>query len=578
MSEMTDAAAAANGAGAIPAGASLERVANLNVLRVSGGDYEMAFQHGRLLADEVRRGPLPYYRSYMDRTLADSGLGPLRPLVWPLLRQLLGRRVAAAMPDATREMLHGLADGAGLSFQEVLDGATMPDAFLWIVAHWARLRRVPPAVIHRLALGLGCTSAIAWDGATEDGRLLHARNMDYHGVACWPQTALVTFHQPRDGQRYVSVGAAGIVLGGFTAMNEAGLTLAVHQHMFTDRTAFGGTPIGPTGDRLMRRAESLEDARKILAEQRPIGCWTYLVCCGRSRRVLCWEEDPRRQAGREIARARQATAYSNIYLDRQLGETEVDLYPSYWRANLGRFRRANQLLEERPAPLDATAMAAILGDTGSDPRCRLRDAIGMLMTVSSVVFRPEDGVFWVATGEAPVSRNRFLPFSLAAQGPAREEAPLDPAGDAADAPASRAFAAYRGAYVAAIDRGDLDGALRGMRRARELEPRQPLYHLLEGLVALKVGLAEEAYRAFDRAVDLRHPDPERRSTARLWRGRAADLLKRRAAALDDYRHCLARPADPAVRRAALRGLRRAYAPARARRVEIDFTFADVVNP
>jgi tetratricopeptide (TPR) repeat protein len=559
-------------------GGKLERMANLHVLRVSGSDYEMAFQHGRLLADEVRRGPLPYYRSYMDRTLADSGLGSLRPLIWPALRQLLGRRVAAAMPDSTRETLQGLADGAGLSFEEVLDGATMPDAFLWLVARWARLKRVPPAVIHRLALEIGCTSAIAWDGATMDGRLLHARNMDYHGVACWPATALATFHNPSDGQRYVSVGAAGIPLAGFTAMNQAGLTLAVHQHMFTHRTAFGGIPIGPTGDRIMRHAESLEDARRILGEQRPIGCWTYFIACGRSRRVLCWEEDPRRRAAREIPRERSVTAYSNIYLDRQLGATEVDIYPSYWRHNLGRYRRAHALLEERPAPLDAAAMAAILGDTGSDPRCRLRDAIGMLMTVSSVVFRPEDGVFWVGTGEAPVSRNRFLPFSLAAQGAAAGEAPLAPAADATDAAATRAFVAYRQAYVAAIDHRDLDGALRRMRVAVELEPRQPLYQLLLGLLALKVGWAREAYRAFEHAIDLRHPDAERRSTARLWRGRASDLLGRREAALDDYRYCLGRPADPAVRRAALRGLRRVYTPAQARRVEIDFTFADVINP
>ena len=54
-----------------------------------------------------------------------------------------------------------------------------------------RLGRAGPAVAHRVALGLGCTSAIAWDDATADGKLPHARNFDYHGVSCWPDTASV---------------------------------------------------------------------------------------------------------------------------------------------------------------------------------------------------------------------------------------------------------------------------------------------------------------------------------------------------------------------------------------------------
>lgn len=552
------------------------RVGGLHVIKVKGSDYEMGFQHGSLLRDEVRQGPLPYYRTYMEQTLGRTGLGSLAPLIFPAIRQLLGRQVALAMPPSTLATLRGLADGAGIPFAEIMDGATMPDSFLWLASKAMRLKRLGPAMHHRLALGLGCTSAIAWDQATADGRLLHARNTDYHGVACWPRTTTVTFHEPDEGQRFASVGAAGIPLGGFTAMNEAGLSMVVHQHMFTDRTAFGGIPICVVGDLIMRRAETLTDARKILAEHRPIGCWTYLIADAHRRELLCWEENPERNRAIEVPRAKQTFGYANIYLDEALGASEVNLYGSYWRHNHGRQKRATQLLERRTTPHDPESMARILADPG-DPECRIRNSIAMLMTVGSMVFRPEDGVFWVASGEAPTSQGTYLPFDLSQESPAPEHGSLNPT-QGSESPARQAFECYRLAYLAAVDGGDWSGGLRHLDRAVEHQPQQPLYQFLRALLNLKRETPEAASLALDRAIALGHPDSERRAGFHLWRARANDLRGRRTEALRDYRASLGHHADPPVRRAALRGLRRRFRPAQARRIDVDFTFADVISP
>jgi tetratricopeptide (TPR) repeat protein len=354
-------------------------------------------------------------------------------------------------------------------------------------------------------------------------------------------------------------------------MNEAGLTLTVHQHMFTAETRLGGTPIGIVGDIVMRKAHTLADAEAILADHRPIGCWTYLVCDGRRREVLCWEENPDHRTARRTGPADSTFGYANIYLDPVLGATEQDLYPSYWRHNQARHRRANAALTERKAPLDAAAMAGILADTG-DPRCRISESIAMLMTVGSVVFRPEDGVFWVATGDAPTSRNSFVPFSLATEDHAPEHGTL-PA-----APPDEAFEAYRRAYLHAIDGGDVPAARRELERACALRPDEPLYHYLAGLVALRSGDVEPAAAAFDRAIAIGHHHPERVAAFHLWRARAHDLAGRRTQAVADYRAALARPADRAVFAAARRGLRRRFTAARAGKVTVDYTYADVAIP
>lgn len=553
---------------------SLTRTGGLAVLSLEGSFAEMGEQHGALLAEQIARGPIPYYRKMVERLLGKS-LGPLAPYACALLQRAIGSRVARAMPSFALETLRGIARGAGLDEEEFLRGCTMPDSIMWVTARLHELRDPGPAVAHRLALGLGCTSAVAWGSATKDGKLYHARNLDYFGVSTWSPNAAVLFHTPNDGMRYVSVGAAGVGLGGITAMNEAGLTLTVHQHMFTDRTALGGVPIGVTGDIVMREARTLDEAEAILRRDPPIGCWTYVVTDGKSKEVLCFEENPERKVAIRSKPEDQTFAYANIYLDAELGATEVAAYGSYWRHNLGRYERAKRLVEAEAH--DAHSMAAILADTGSDARCRVRDSIAMVMTVGSVVFRPEDGAFWVATGEAPVSRNAFVPFSLTARGHAPELGTFHVANDAARS-SDAAFQEVRRAYVAYVDEGNVDGAMQALDRASTLAPEQPIYHAMIGYLATSSQAPDRAVAALTRAIDLGHPDEERVAAFHLWRARAHDLAGRRDRAVADYRSCMGRVADKPVHDAARRGLRAPFSKTAARRVHVEMSLGDVVVP
>jgi tetratricopeptide (TPR) repeat protein len=338
--------------------------------------------------------------------------------------------------------------------------------------------------------------------------------------------------------------------------------------MFTSETRLGGTAIGTVGDQVMREAENLDDAERILAAQRPIGCWTYLITDGKTREVLCWEESPARHAPRRSAATDSTFAYANVYLDPTLGATEADLYGSYWRNNGARLRIARERLAGRAAPLDPAAMAAILRDEG-DPRCRVAEAVAQVITTASVVFRPEDGAFWVATGEAPTSMNAFIPFDLGREDHAPEN------GELPAAPTTRkdeAFAAYRRGYVAYLDERDLPAARRHLEAARALAPDQAVYHAMAGFVALEAGDSVSAERLLSEALQLGHPHPERLAGFRLWRGRARDLLGRRADAVSDYRAVLGLPADAATRSAAQKNLRRRYARVR---MSVDFVLGDV---
>lgn len=549
----------------------------INVVRLQGSHYDMGRQHGVLLRKQIPQGPIPYYRTYVLRMLENSGFGLLAPAMWALCRNTLGRRVRKAIPDFAMEAIQGLADGSGVPMKELLEGYTMPDSLMWLAARSIQLKNRGPALHHRLALGLGCTSAIAWGDATADGRLLHARNFDYHGVDSWPKTSTLLFHNPDEGQRYVSVASAGVLLGGATAMNEAGLSLTVHQHMFTDATRLGGTPIGVIGDRVMRDAENLDDAQAIIEDYDPIGCWTYLVTDGKNGEVLCFEENPNRQVAMRYGQDVGTLGYSNIYLDSELGKTEQNLYPSYWRANLGRYRQACASLEAGKGSHTPESVASILAQEGSDESCRIRDAVAMMMTVASVVFKPEDGVVWVATGQVPTSQNEYVPFSLADEDVSEAWDPITPS-VSSDVSGREAFEAYTQAYLEYFDGRNIEASRSQAERARTAAPDQSLYHLMAALLALRDGDYDTALKACDSAIELGHCDVERVASFHLWKGCALDLLGQRSRAVNEYEQVLVMKADNQAQKAARRNLKKSYRPKQASKIGIEFGFIDVVDP
>lgn len=544
-----------------------ERHAGIHVLRLSGSDRQMGYRHGLLLSSAIRRGPVPYFARYVDRLLREN-LGGVGGPIARLLASTVSTRVARRFPPHVRDALDGLAEGAGIDRKLLVGAMTMPETFLWAISHYTRLRGFEAAprfgVPH-----FGCTSAFAWGDASADGRFRHARNFDYQGVGAWDRETAVIFYAPTGAQRYVSIAAAGIHLGGVTAMNESGLTLAVHQHLSTVDVALGGLPVGIAGDTVMREAKNLDDARRILDDHRPNGSWTYLIGSAREKTVLCYEVTAARRAW--FHAEGDTFGYSNIYLDRELAAAERFTYPSQWRWNAARYHRANQILGEERGALDANALAAILGDAG-DGVCRITQAIAALVTVGSTVMSPDEGLIWVGTGRAPTSSRPFVAFDLTT---ARARPDLDAlnGGESASADAAPAFECYRNAYESYFNHEDLSAARRHIQRACEARPREALFHFVAGLLALVGDDASDALESFDSALAIGHREPERVASFGLWRARALDRIRERERAVHQY--AAISGGDPLVQKAAERGLR---APWDGRRVGIDFAFADAPTP
>jgi hypothetical protein len=320
---------------------------------------------------------------------------------------------------------------------------------------------------------------------------------------------------------------------------------------------------------IMRHARSLDDARKLLDGHTPNGAWTYVIASGKEKQVLVYEVTSRRRAW--FHPEGDTFGYSNIYVHKKLEDREVFAYPPQWRHCAGRWHRSNELLQGSRGKIDADAVASFLGDIG-DPRCRFENAISVLQTVASVVFKPAAGLVYAATGRAPVPNRPYVAFDLNEERPRPDLPPLN-GGTKIDAHALAAFDHYRGAYEAYFNRDDAGEARRLVEEARREEPKQPVYAFVAGLLALDAGEPEVADWDFGVALDIGHPAPERIASFHLWRARARDVAGRRDEALADYRAALG--GDAAVRRAADAGLR---APWRHRPVPVEWNYGDVVTP
>ena len=74
----------------------------------------------------------------------------------------------------------------------------------------------------------GCTQVIASGGATTDGRLLHARIMDWNDIDYIVQNPTIFVRQPTGGVPHVVIGFPGNI-SPYQGMNAAGLTVATNR-------------------------------------------------------------------------------------------------------------------------------------------------------------------------------------------------------------------------------------------------------------------------------------------------------------------------------------------------------------
>jgi hypothetical protein len=227
------------------------------VLLVAGTPEQMGAAHGRLLRSKARL--LTERVLYMV-----GGIDSIHSGTWFLDRMAeIHRRTVPHIPPRFLAECDALAQAAGLSQQE------------------GRFANLFPERFH-------CSGVAVRGKATVDGRVLHARVLDYMRDINLQDAALVAVFMPEGYNTWMSLGYAGFV-GTVTAMNERGL--AVGEMGGRGEGNWDGMPMSLLLRDVMERASTVDEALAIFRKT-PRTCEYYYVLSDKSRAMVAVHATP----------------------------------------------------------------------------------------------------------------------------------------------------------------------------------------------------------------------------------------------------------------------------------------------
>jgi isopenicillin-N N-acyltransferase like protein len=169
----------------------LEEVDGSRVLHVKGDPYQMGYQQGVLLRDDIRE--LVHFLFDVKAKEMRVELGGVK-LLDP--KQIIKGIVATQrkhIPGRFFEEMRGIADGAGMDVQDIIVANFIPEMF-------------------------HCSGFALSGSATKDGTLYHGRILDYGCDWRLQEHAILTVAEPRGKIPFVNVTYAGFI-GSVTGMN-----------------------------------------------------------------------------------------------------------------------------------------------------------------------------------------------------------------------------------------------------------------------------------------------------------------------------------------------------------------------
>jgi hypothetical protein len=233
----------------------------ITVLYVSGTPYEMGYEQGRLLADQVRatiRDVQAGADKFLPKELRDSKLisqhdkddiiGELLHRAW----NMMGRYA----PKEDLEEMAGLAAGSGVPLELIHQMHAIPDVG-----------------------ESSCSGMVAKGGATRDGHVYQLRILDYGANFNLQRRPLITVYRPTtdNANQYATIGWVGFV-GAISGVNEKGVALS--------EMGFGAPPGGKTLagtpmpfllKNVLRYANSADEAAAIIRAVRRTNSYVYFL-------------------------------------------------------------------------------------------------------------------------------------------------------------------------------------------------------------------------------------------------------------------------------------------------------------
>ena len=381
-----------------------ETVNGFRVVHLYGTPFEMGAQHARLMQTELRAG------------LAEIETNALLKATFAMAKMLKLDKLAEqnSYPEVIQECkgMNSVMGAEGWDMQKCL-----VLNFGDVVAEFA-LNGMPK----NTEITPGCAQLITTGSASSDGRLYHARILDWAKIDYIINHPTLIVRHPTGRIPHVVIGFPGN-LSPYQGMNAQGVVVASNEIEPKDNTVndmTGESHVQLVG-RLLARAKTLDDASAMIKAANHMSLETIVVSDGKAGKGSVFEMAPKAVAVREIS-ADGVVAATNHFLGKETAPLDEDPIGS---SSSERYKRLEQLTLKGGADsllgkLQPLSLVKLMRDrknatSGTESPLGTFDDNKSLATngaLYQVVFDPEKRLFWMAAGKVPIPALPFVGFSL----------------------------------------------------------------------------------------------------------------------------------------------------------------------
>lgn len=382
------------------------------VIFTKGSERQIGIQHAEQLGGLIQKGMAPFYHRFFRRVLQPEGLGFFETMGFQALSKiidpLLVKRLAAQIPRSLQERIEGLAEASGIETETFLTTLILPDLLPMLQAHLIKIR--PSRGIDVVAPPkFGCSSFVA-----KGAKFLHGRNLDFPGVAYWDRYQVLQVTEPEKGLRFIGFTTAGVPIAGISGINEAQISVSLHQHYCLHTDWKGRLPF-VISEEVLSQADSLPKALEILKRSKVASSWAFVVTDGKTQDGFIYEAHPKGAGVRWLESEKNVLTHSNYFqteacLNQDYATTERMNWDNFWRK-----KTLEKNVSGNLGSLSAELAVSFMSDHEDgfwEEEKIVNRTVSQVYNIQSFVLDPVDMKLYLAEGNCPIHLRNYSEYDL----------------------------------------------------------------------------------------------------------------------------------------------------------------------
>lgn len=365
-------------------------------LYVEGNPYERGLINGNLTQELFHQQEDAFLSKVNELVPSKTKQAVLRRfLAW------FNRKLYLNVPEEFKTEIYGLSKYASSKYSHIAE------PYLRILyLHGAH--DVGHA-LQDLAL-VGCSSFATWGDKTEDGSLIIGRNFDFYAGDDFAQEKIVSFVNPTDGYKFMSVSWAGFI-GVVSGMNEHGLTVTINAGK-SKIPLIAKTPISILNREILQYASSIDEAIAIAKKREVFVSESIFIGSAKDKRAITIEVSPKNFGVYEVENSNQLIC-SNHFQSESYKADKKNIKHIAESHSQYRYERMEELLNQQPIITPQIAVDILRNKEGLQNKSigyGNEKSLNQLLAHHAILFKPEQRLVWVSSN--PYQLGKFVAYNL----------------------------------------------------------------------------------------------------------------------------------------------------------------------